>query len=112
MVTDSKGNKAKGYSYYKISSPLEVTKFKLSKKKVKVGKKIKITAKAYSNTTTKYRFKIQKQGSKKITVLRKYSMKNTCTVKMKKKGVYIIHLQVKDGNGNVETIKKQLKMVR
>ena len=97
-VTDAQGNKAQSYSYYKISSSLEVTKFKLSKSKIKAGKKVKITAKASSNTTVKYQFKIKKQGSKKVTILKKYSTKNTCTIKVNKKGTYIDGLRISDVN--------------
>ena len=111
-VKDANGSQAQSYSYYKVSSPIEITKFKLSKSRVKVGKKLKLSAKATSDTNVKYQFKIKKSNSQKISVLKKYSAKNTCTIKVKKKGKYIIYLQVKDTDGNVKTMKKQLTVVK
>ena len=107
-VTDARGKTASKQATYNITTPISIKKFKLSNSKIKIGKKLTITANATSNKTVKYQFELKKNGAKKATVLKKYSKKKTCTVKIKKKGTYYIYLKVKDADGNTKTVKKKV----
>lgn len=114
-VTDSAdvSNKATVQQEYKITAAstnkkLAITKAKVSKKKIKLGKKIKITAAGTASKGT-LKFKFSAQNGKKTTVLKKYNTKKTYTWKPKKAGTYKIIIQAKDGSG--KTVKKTLKVV-
>lgn len=114
-VTDSAdvSNKATVQQEYKITAAsankkLAITNAKVSKKKIKLGKKIKITAAGTAAKGT-LKFKFSAQNGKKTTVLKKYNTKKTYTWKPKKAGTYKIIIQAKDGSG--KTVKKTLKVV-
>ena len=107
-VYDSAGNSASITRSYSVSFPVSIKSFKVSSSSVKAGKKVKVTAKGSSTSSVKYQFKVQKVGSTKSTIIRKYSKKTTASWKAKKKGKYYIILQVKDTNGNVKTRKTKI----
>ena len=107
-VTDAK-NKYNTTSFnYKITTPIKVKKFNASKTKIKKGKTITFKVKATSLDTVKYRFRVQKIGTSKITVVRKYAKNATYKWKGSKKGKYYIYLDVKDADGNKKTVKKKV----
>ncbi|MBD5090087.1 MAG: hypothetical protein HDT30_14995 [Clostridiales bacterium] len=107
-VTDEKGYYNTRSVSYKITTPVKVKKFKASKSTVKKNKKVTFTVNASSISKVKYRFKLQKVGSKTIKTLRGYSTKKTYTWKASSKGKYYVYLQVKDADGNTKQVKKKI----
>lgn len=107
-VIDKNNNVATASYSYKVT--LISLKLKASAKTVKLGKKVKITAKASNiNGKAKYQYVIKK-GSKKIKTV-KYSSKKayTWTVSKKlKKGTYSVIVSVKDNSKKV--VKKTVKI--
>lgn len=104
-VVDGAGNYSTRTVNYKVTNPIKVSTFKANKKTVKKGKSVKFTFKATSIGKVQYRIKVQKVGSKKITIVGKYSTKKTKTWKATSKGKYYIYLQIKDAKGNTTTKK-------
>ena len=113
-VTDANGSKASDPAKYKItaktvSKKLAITKVTLSKKTVKINKKIKITVKGTaSKGTLKFKFVVKKNGQKKATVIKKYNTKKTAYWKPKKAGKYTITVYATDGSK--KTVKKNIKV--
>ena len=108
VVTDKAGYYNSRSVSYSITNPVTIKTFKASKTSVKKGKTIKFTANATSFESVKYRFKLQKIGSKTIKTLRGYSTKKTYTWKTTAKGKYYVYLQVKDADGNTKLVKKKI----
>ena len=104
-VTDGNGNYDVKTITYKVTNPIKVSTFKANKKSVKKGKNVKFTFKATSIGKVQYRIKVQKVGSKKITIIGKYSTAKTKTWKTTSKGKYYVYLQIKDAKGNTTTQK-------
>ncbi len=108
-VTDSEGYKGVKTYNYVIKQPKLTVKGSISKKSIKLGQKVKITASGTaSKGTLKFKITSKKKGDKKTVVLKKYSTKKTCTWKPKKKGTYTITVYAKDGSG--KQVKKTLKL--
>lgn len=108
VVTDKEGYYNSRSVTYKITNPITIKTFKASKTTIKKSKKIKFTVKATFYEAVKYRFKLQKVGSKTIKTLRGYSNKKTYTWKATAKGKYYVYLQVKDADGNTKQVKRKL----
>ena len=108
VVTDKAGYYNSRSVSYKITNPVTIKTFKASKTSIKKGKTIKFTVNAASFESVKYRFKLQKIGSKTIKTLRGYSTKKTYTWKTTAKGQYYVYLQVKDTDGNTKLVKKKI----
>lgn len=113
-VTDANGSKVSNSAKYKITAKtvtkkLAITKVTLSKKTVKINKKIKITVKGTaSKGTLKFKFVVKKNGQKKATVIKKYNTKKTAYWKPKKAGKYTITVYATDGSK--KTVKKNIKV--
>lgn len=107
-VTDEKGYYNTKSVSYKITTPVKVKTFKVSKSTDKKKWKFVFTAKASSISSVKYRFKLQKVGSKTVKILRGYSTKKIYTWKPTAKGKYYVYLQVKDKDGNTKEVKKKI----
>ena len=110
-VTDANGLKAVNSAKYKITAApkLAITKVTVSKKTVKLGKKIKITAKGTaSKGTLKFKFTVKKNGQKKVTTIKKNNKTKTKTWKPKKVGKYTITIYATDGSK--KTVKKTVKV--
>ena len=110
-VTDANGLKAVNSAKYKITAApkLAITKVTVSKKTVKLGKKIKITAKGTaSKGTLKFKFTVKKNGQKKVTTIKKNNKTKTKTWKPKKAGKYTITIYATDGSK--KTVKKTIKV--
>ena len=108
-VTDSEGYKGVKTYNYVIKQPKLTVKGSISKKSIKLGQKVKITANGTATKgTLKFKITSKKKGDKKAVVLKKYSTKKTCIWKPKKKGTYTITVYAKDGSG--KQVKKTLKL--
>ena len=113
-VADANGSKVSNSAKYKITAKtvkkkLAITKVTVSKKTVKINKKIKITVKGTaSKGTLKFKFVVKKNGQKKATVIKKYNTKKTAYWKPKKAGKYTITVYATDGSK--KTVKKNIKV--
>lgn len=114
-VTDSKDKTitASKTRLYDITgnAKLAIKKVKVNKKKVKLGKKVKISANGTASTgKLKFRF-VAKKGSKKTTI-KKFSTAKTCTWKPAKVGTYKIVVTAKDGSGKSVSKTVKVKVVK
>ena len=109
MIEDANGDVVIKNTTYtiKASKTITVKGFKPSKYTVVKGKSVKFTMKAVSSNKGKvqYKLSVQKKGTSKKVVIKKYSKKATFTWKTKKKGKYTIYLTVKDAKGKTTTKK-------
>ena len=109
MIEDANGDVVIKNTTYtiKASKTITVKGFKPSKYTVAKGKSVKFTMKAVSSNKGKvqYKLSVQKKGTSKKVVIKKYSKKATFTWKTKKKGKYTIYLTVKDAKGKTTTKK-------
>ena len=109
MLEDANGDVVIKNTTYtiKASKTITVKGFKASKYAVAKGKSVKFTMKAVSSNKGKvqYKLSVQKKGTSKKVVIKKYSSKATFTWKTKKKGKYTIYLTVKDAKGKTTTKK-------
>ena len=109
MLEDANGDVVIKNTTYtiKASKTITVKGFKASKYAVAKDKSVKFTMKAVSSNKGKvqYKLSVQKKGTSKKVVIKKYSSKATFTWKTKKKGKYTIYLTVKDAKGKTTTKK-------
>lgn len=115
VVTDSKDKTlvASKTRMYEITgtAKLAIKKVSVSKKKVKLGKKIKISAKGTASTG-KLKFKFAAKKGSKTTVIKKFSTAKTCTWKPAKAGTYKIVVTAKDGSGKSVSKTVKIKVVK
>ena len=115
VVTDSKDKTlvASKTRMYEITgtAKLAINKVSVSKKKVKLGKKIKISAKGTASTG-KLKFKFAAKKGSKTTVIKKFSTAKTCTWKPAKAGTYKIVVTAKDGSGKSVSKTVKIKVVK
>lgn len=114
-VTDSKDKTitASKTRLYDITgnAKLAIKKVKVNKKKVKLGKKVKISANGTASTG-KLKFKFAAKKGTKTTVIKKFSTAKTCTWKPAKAGTYKIVVTAKDGSGKSVSKTVKIKVVK
>lgn len=99
-VTNGSSTVTKKCSY--TIKALSVSSFKPSASKIKVKKKVTLTAKSAGGIgTSKFQFTYTLNGKK--TTIKKYSTSKTASFTPKKKGTYKVTLSVKDEAGTVKT---------
>ena len=118
-IVDANGDYAVKNATYTINaakknpvSKITVKTFKANKYSVKKGKTVTFAMKATSSNKGKVQYKllVQKKGTAKKSVIRKYATKTSYTWKAKNKGKYTVYLVVKDAKGKTTTkkLKKQI----
>ena len=104
-IVDANGDYAVKNATYTINaakknpvSKITVKTFKANKYSVKKGKTVTFAMKATSSNKGKVQYKllVQKKGTAKKSVIRKYATKTSYTWKAKNKGKYTVYLVVKD----------------